>query len=176
MLRRIFAALTVSERLGSEIEKWRARYRELPVRWLAGKNLHITLVPPWYEEDVEAAIAKLESAGHGMSSFEIEFRRVEFGPDPRRPRLIWAEGKTPPELVSLKSAAEKALGKKPEERPFRLHLTLARFRSETFSSFRIKRLEDEVLWRDRADSFVLMESHLSPQGADYAILKSYKLL
>lgn len=175
MLRRIFVAVPVSERLQKEIENWRIKYGRLPVRWLAGKNLHITLVPPWYETDVQNVVDGLKSAGKGIGHFDISFRKAEFGPDLRRPRLVWAEGEAPKEMVFLKSEVEKALNRKPEKRPFRLHLTIARFRPEMFSSFPIKKLEEYIFWPDKVGSFVLMETHLSREGADYEILGKYEL-
>lgn len=174
--KRIFVAVPVSPALQEKVEIWRAKYERLPVRWLAGKNLHITLIPPWYAADVSNIASQLELVAGESKCFEIFFRRVVFGPEPHRPRLIWAEGETPPELISLKSKLEKILDKEPERRPFRLHLTLARFRPETFSSFPLKRLGENVSWVEMVDSFVLMEAHLSAAGADYEILAKYKLL
>ncbi len=167
-------SLPVSETLQGEIENWRAKYERLSVRWLAGKNLHITLVPPWCERDAENVKEICRRVKE--KAFDVLFEKVEFGPDPRRPRLIWAEGKVPNELIALKSGVEKALGKEPEKRPFRLHLTVARFRPETFSSFPIKKLNEEVFWRDRVDSFALMEAHLSREGADYEVLEEFPLV
>jgi 2'-5' RNA ligase len=173
--RRIFVALPISWEIQEEVKNWRSKYERLPVRWLAGKNLHITLVPPWYETDIPKVIAKLETAGKGISPFYVLFQKVEFGPDPRRPRLIWAEGEAPKEIENLKLKIENSLGRAPETRPWRLHLTLARFPSETFSSFPVKRLKEKVFWRDKVNSFVLMEAHLFREGADYEIVKEFTL-
>lgn len=170
MKHRIFVAVGIGEPLQKEIFSWAGQYQKLPVRWLSGKNLHITLVPPWYEEDVEKVKSVLRRV-HGTAHFEIVFTRVSFGPDPRRPRLIWAEGEVPPELAELKKNVEIALHIAPEKRPFRLHLTLARFREEDFPRFAVKKLDERVGWRDAVRSFVLMESHLSQAGADYEVLE-----
>lgn len=171
---RIFIAVAVSPRLQEEILMWERRYDRLPVRWLQGKNLHVTLIPPWYEERIDEVEKRLEMIRE-IYPFEILFEKVAYGPDPRRPRLIWAEGKVPKKLVDLKSKIETVLGKESEQRPFRLHLTLARFRPESFSQFSIKRLDEQVSWRDDARSFVLMESHRTPRGADYEILAEISL-
>lgn len=181
MKRRIFVAVSISKTLQDKILAWEKRWqsasRRIPVRWLAGKNLHITLVPPWYTEDVEAVkqqLAKVRFVGT-KGDFVMAFRRVTYGPDPRHPRLIWAEGEAPREMVALKEKIEKALRVKPERRAFLLHLTIARFRTETFSSFPVKTLNKKVAWRDTVSSFVLMESRLSSAGADYEILESIPL-
>lgn len=173
--KRIFIAITISEKLQQEVLEWEKKYQKLPVRWLQGKNLHITLVPPWYESDIEKIKEKLAPIRERCGSFEIRFENITFGPDPRRPRLIWAEGEAPLEIRNLKLEIERSLNRKPEERPFKLHLTVARFRPETFSSFPIKKLDEKVFLRDEVKSFVLMESHLSPEGADYEVIEEIML-
>lgn len=173
MKRRIFVALPIFEELQEEIMQWEQRFQKLPVRWLLGKNLHITLVPPWYEEDVEGVIQKLSSIKMEDKLCSFDFSRVVYGPTPREPRLIWAEGVAPSQLLTLKQRIEKVLDVEPERRSFKLHLTLARFRPETFPSFPMKELNENVVWHQSFNSFVLMESHLSRAGADYEILKSF---
>ena len=168
-------ALPISALLQETILLWEAQYANLPVKWLSGKNLHVTLIPPWYEERMDAVRLKLQAFREMKASFGMEFSRVRFGPDEKNPRLIWTEGETPRELISLKDGIEEALGQHGEIRSFRLHLTLARFRPETFSSFPTKKLDERVEWRERPASFVLMESHLSPQGADYEVLEEIAL-
>ncbi|MBI2012847.1 MAG: RNA 2',3'-cyclic phosphodiesterase [Candidatus Colwellbacteria bacterium] len=171
MKHRVFVALPISEKLQQVILDWEKDFADLPVRWLAGKNLHITLVPPWYIEDQE--LEKLEGILQGVAGFgefKISFRRVTFGPDPRRPRLIWAEGETPEGLLELYKKIHEVLGREEEKRPFQLHLTIARFQPENFSSFPIQRLDEKVDWRDKVDRVVLFESRLSREGADYKVI------
>lgn len=173
MKRRMFVALPIEKQLQDQILAWEHQFKRLPVRWLTGKNLHITLVPPWYTDDVDSVIKKLREAEHSTGVFDIAFSRVAYGPTMREPRLIWAEGGTAPQLLALKEVIEKALDREPEKRLFKLHLTLARFRPETFTSFPVKTLDENVLWRQRCERFALMESHLSRTGADYEIIESF---
>lgn len=180
---RVFIALPISEKLQDDVLDWEKNFLESfpgmrgQVRWLAGKNLHITIIPPWYENDVGGLSKKLASLRGKFNSFEIEFLKVAYGPSSsgRNRRLIWAEGRAPEETLEIKSGLESFLGKSPEERPFKTHLTLARFRPETFSSFPVKNLDEDVFWRNKIDSFVLMESKLSPSGSDYEILEKIPL-
>lgn len=191
LMRRIFLAIHASSALQAEAIAWQANYERLPVRWLKGHNLHLTLIPPWYESDIEKVKSKIEKAGNTVRPFAIRFERVTYGPNPRSPRLIWAEGRTPREMEDLKSKIENLLRQQPaasqergeprlggprrENRPFRLHLTLARFHPEDFSQFPLKHLDSPVDWRNEVKSFVLMESHLAPGGAEYEILETYSL-
>lgn len=177
---RVFVGLPVSGRLQTEILNWEKKFSNLPVRWLQGKNLHITLVPPWYEEDLEKVKNSLQVVV-GSGAFEMEFYKVSFGPNPRQPRLIWAEGETPKELLDLQEKLyrdpklQMHANLRKEKRPLKLHLTLARFRPETFSSFPIKELDEKVDWRDKVDRVVLFESILSRGGADYEVISETPL-
>ncbi len=189
-MHRLFIGLPISEALQGKILQWEKKYEELlvvsppnpPVRWLQGKNLHITLIPPWYEDDPGIAKAYLETV-QGSGKISLKFERIAFGPDPRRPRLLWLEGETPKAMNDLQEKLHRALGKIPENgfdkrakrRPLKLHLTLARFRPEVFASFPIQKLDERVDWQDTAGRLVLFESHLSPQGADYEVVAEFAL-
>lgn len=168
--RRIFIALPISPGVQEMVFDWAKNYQHLPVRWLAGKNLHLTLIPPWYEMEIDRVSQKLKKFVWSQGILTLSFRRILYGPDPRRPRLIWVQGPTPPALVELKTTLEQHIGVQPERRPLKLHLTLARFRPENFSRFPLKHLEDAVSWAEKVSEVVLMESHLARTGADYEIL------
>ena len=188
--RRLFIALPISKAFQEEILHWEMAYTKFPVRWLTGKNLHVTLIPPWHATD-DVEVKELLAEVGSPAPIPLIFRRIAFGPDPHAPRLIWAEGDAPPALVALRDRIAEALGQEPaasltrgeprpanagrEHRPFRLHLTLARFREEQFPSFPIRTLDEQVDWRDTAHSFVLMESHLARTGADYEVRAEFPL-
>jgi len=174
---RVFVAVPISAGLQAEIFNWRKRLKNLPVRWLDGENLHITLVPPWYaeENDIPKLGELLGETAKGKKVFRVIFRNVSFGPDSKRPRLIWADGDAVPAASRLKEDAEKLFGVKSEYRPWKMHLTIARFKEEDFAGFPLKKLDEKVSWEMEASSVVLMQSHLSPQGADYEVLKEIKL-
>lgn len=172
---RLFVAIPISEELQKEIANWQSPYRQLPVRWLSSKNLHITLVPPWEAEDVESVKARLQSFHYGGKPFSLVFRRVCFGPNGREPRLIWAQGQAPQELLSVRERVSRLFNQPVDGRPFRLHLTLARFRPQDFVRFSIKQLDEQVSWIESASSIVLMESHLLPSGAEYEVMARMEL-
>ncbi|MFC1595071.1 RNA 2',3'-cyclic phosphodiesterase [Patescibacteria group bacterium] len=171
-MKRIFIAISISEGLQNKILEWGKSYENLPVRWLKGKNLHITLIPPWYceEEKIQDIEKIIDEVLKKISSFEIVFRKISYGPNLRQPRLIWIEAEPQKIASNLKTELEKSLGKKAEHRPWLVHMTLARFRPETFSSFPIKKLDEIINWEEKVESAVIMESMLSPTGADYKIL------
>jgi 2'-5' RNA ligase len=174
MKRRIYVAIKLSGQLAEKITAWERGYKHLPVRWIAEKNLHITLVPPWQKDDIGEIIERLKLVS-GLSPFDIFFDKISLGPNAREPRLIWAEGIAPKEINDLKQTIENFLNPVPlPSHPLRLHITLARTRREhpldittTFSM--------PMDWHDHVDGFVLMESHLSPAGSDYEMLATFPL-
>lgn len=176
MSRRIFIAIPISEKLQEEILAWEKKLSIFPVRWLAGKNLHITLVPPWETDDegVQAAIAKVRDFDIKLSDeAEMIFNKVSFGPDPRAPRLIWTEGRASEEIISIKERLESAFGVRNGHRPRLPHLTLARFHQEKFADFKIKKIDENVEWYVSVHHFALMESLRDERGVDYKILAEF---
>jgi 2'-5' RNA ligase len=147
----------------------------LPVRWIKPENLHLTLLPPWYTSEAEKLIPRLSQADLKVLPFALSFQKVTFGPTSHRPRLIWAEGERNENLAELKTALEKALKRPTEKRDFLPHLTLARFHSQDFPRFPVKKLEENVSWILEVNSFRLMESHLKRSGAEYQVLAKIPL-
>lgn len=164
-------AVPVSEKLRRKILNWQKKNKDLPVRWVKGKNLHLTLVPPWHEEDLESVKKSLMRASKKFDAFDLEFSKIEYGPSLKSPRLIWATGKTSKKIEKLKSTIEKVLKKEPEKRSFCPHITLARFNPQKFKPH--EKVEKQIDWEETVESFVLMESHLSKRGADYEFLDTF---
>ena len=188
MKRRVFIAIKISKPLEDEIKKWTEDFTKIAgwpfdesrfprqvnhVRWLSKKNLHITIIPPFEVENIELVSDKLKNAEWKINSFNIHFAKASFGPNPRSPSIIWAEGRTPNEILKLKDALERELQINAGRRSFLTHITLARFRPELFSSFKIKKLNERINWNESVSSFVLMESRASPEEADYEILEEF---
>jgi RNA 2',3'-cyclic 3'-phosphodiesterase len=192
---RIFVGLPISEIIRGEVLEWENKLKtpttpsrearhpalsaggEMGARWIEPKNLHITLVPPSVESSggLRPLIEKLD--GIKFEPFEIKFDQITFGPDERRPRMIWALGDTGKEIGQLKKLIEISLGQKPYDRPFRPHMTLARFKELPLAPSFAKRGElERIDWRQTIASFALYESRLSSDGADYRILEEFKLL
>lgn len=179
-MHRLFVAIKISKELEDRAFEFRRSHQYLPVRWLSGKNLHITLIPPWHTDDIETAkklLHKISDQTPGQIStiksqpFDLNFDEITFGPTPKNPRLIWASGQAPQEIKNLKLSLEKIFNRPSENRPFFLHLTLARFRPEDFHAFKPQNLNEKITWQEKVTEVVLMESHLSPKGAEYEILE-----
>ena len=177
MNRRIFIGIKVRPEIYPKIDSWRKRYRNLPLRWISNENLHITLIPPWYEDGkkVRVKVKEIGREVRGFRGFSLMFDKVGFGPTLRNPRLIWAEGEVPEELIVLKSKLENILQKKPEKREYKLHLTLASIKKRDYKMSSNQKINDKVFWKQTVSSFCLFESILSAKGAEYKVIKEFKI-
>mgnify|MGYP001560942131 CR=1 FL=1 len=171
--KRLFIALPVEGSLRDEALAWQANHVGWPVLWLSGDHLHITVVAPWFETDIDKVINKLEDfAQTPHQTFFIDFFKVVFGPNRQAPRLVWAEGNPPRSLLKLKDDLEIALNH-PDPRFYRLHLTLARFKAPDFG-LTLPNLFDRVDWGAEIKSFALFESTLKPEGqAEYIKIREF---
>ncbi|MFA4858496.1 MAG: RNA 2',3'-cyclic phosphodiesterase [Candidatus Margulisiibacteriota bacterium] len=189
---RIFLAIGTSAQLQQKICDWQKNYNKrnpadgAKLRLIAPQNLHLTLIPPWYatKEEISLLIHHLQNLTPTLPRpFTVVFNQITFGPKPNEPRLIWLSGETPPALFDLKNKVEQCLANAPapgepaagEKRPFKLHLTVARFRGEDFRHFKTQPLDKKINWEEEISAFYLMESHLSPKGSDYAVIEKFGL-
>ena len=121
---RIFVGIKVAPELARQFALLAKRER-VPFRYVPAGDIHLTLVPPWNEASIPDAVAKLRQAMEGLSCFSPIFERLCYGPEPRRPRMLWAECAPNAEIIALRSALLSAFGQE-SERSFRPHVTLAR--------------------------------------------------
>jgi 2'-5' RNA ligase len=172
MSKRVFVGIPGSKELKFRVNEWSdKKLKNIKVRIIPSKNLHITLVPPWNEENIDELAKKIEEVKEKFISFEIEFEKISFGPSKKRPRLIWLEGKPNNNFVLLKKGLEEKLNIRGDRKPFLPHITIARFRPRDFRQFPIKQLNEKVDWQEKVENFCLYESKTLPTGAVYKILK-----
>lgn len=177
MEKRVFIGIFVSPELKRKILGFKNKYRDLPVRWMIEEKLHLTLIPPMQLNDNEIVemIKKLQTLKGKMGQIEIKFSHVSLGPNPRRPRLIWLEGEPNQKLIELKNEITQILGLRAEGRPFRPHLTIARFKLRDYFDFSTKNLSEKIGWFFAAESIYIIESKRLPDGAEYTILDKITL-
>lgn len=181
---RLFVALDISadvrRALGALVERLAARCRG--ARWARPESMHVTL--KFIGEAPEEKVGRIRDAlGRipPMAPVEMQFRGTGFFPDARRPRVFWAGIEAGPQLAALAAAVEAALeplGIPREQRAFRPHLTLARFKSDQG----LAALRDELARAGAldfgaaiADAFYLYQSILRPAGAEYVRQASFPL-
>lgn len=163
--KKIFIGIKISLDIQQKISDWKKSFSFLPVRWIKGEDLHITLIPPWIEKDIEEIEERLKNFAKKVANFQIEIDKIIYAPTDKKPTLIWAETVPFPEISRLKKGLEDALGKdKASSFPvFRPHITIARFNSKDFKSFPAKKLDKKISWKEIFEKITIFES---PTGND----------
>ncbi len=160
-------------------------------RWVAPHNLHITLrfigeVPEDRARDIAAALDGIRTG-----AFPVTVSGAGRFGNESRTRALWAGVERSDALVALHEKIDRALigtGLPPEGRKYTPHVTLAWFsagpgggrnRGRDASAGRILRwLEAQggfFAVPFEAREFILYESHLGRNGADYLPLESFPL-
>lgn len=167
---RVFVAIKMAPEIAEQLA-WMARELErLPVRLIAPADIHLTLVPPWNEASISDAVGKLGGVAGRFGEFVLEFRHVGYGPEPRRPRFLWAECAAGPDLAQLRAALLQAF-EQTDERAFRPHVTLARLRGNGAVIARKCPIDRELAMAQRIGSVELLQSP-SPGESGYKLLAS----
>lgn len=167
---RIFIGIKASDKLQKQIQNWQEKHKDLPVRFIKPENLHITLIPPWHTQRIDKTIKQFKKF-EWVLRVNLQFREVLFAPK-NLPRLIWAEGKAPKDLIYLRKSLHEHFKFKMEKRSYLSHITLARFKPFDFSLIRKIDLEREINWEMAVQEIILFESKLSLSGANYRIISS----
>lgn len=162
----------------------RVAIRDLPWRWVAPANVHLTLkflgeIP---QEDIEELSACAVGACRDLAPFAIRFGQLGGFPSLSRPRVLFfrvEEGARTLELMSarLDDLLAERLQIPRESRPFQAHATVARVKSVI--SPRIVEILHAVpplgSTTQAVQTLSLMRSELHPQGAKYHRLKEFAL-
>jgi len=179
---RLFVALQIPDDVRAALREFvqplRAKWPR--VRWTRPEGQHVTLkfLGEVGEERLEAIVsvlAPLRSSG----PVTIKFRGIGFFPQSRRPRVLWAGVEGSANLQPLAAEVEGALvavGFAAEQRPFRPHLTLARFGPEEDTTRLREALAAHVeagFGSATASKFILFRSHLKPGGAQYTPMETF---
>jgi 2'-5' RNA ligase len=167
---RVFVALKIAPEIAEELAQMARELERFPVRLIAPADIHLTLVPPWSEVSIPDAVEKLRRVADRFGDFTLEFGRVGYGPEPRRPRFLWAECAAGPELAQLRAELLLTFGQT-DERPFRPHVTLARLRGNGSVIARKYPIDRELALTQRVGSVELMQSP-APGESGYKVLAS----
>ena len=175
---RLFVAVDpgkeVMERIGRAIEKLR---RASPAsKWVQAKHCHITLVFLGQVEDERVAeLGQILSGVAGRhKAFHLGFKGGGSFGAAHRPNVLWAglEGDVDV-LYALQKDLAAALipfGHKPEARPYKAHLTLARAREsggDLGLAACVPPLQKSDFGHSGIAEIVLFRSDLSPSGPHY---------
>ena|ERR1051325_3636155 len=185
---RLFAAIDLDEGARAAIAKEQKRIaaaidREKALTWVAADRMHLTLV--FLGEVADAAARPMIDAMHApidRDPFDVVFATVgvfpadSHGRERKPPRVLWLGVTTGADAVIAVQRAVAArlsnVGAAIEDRPFRPHLTLARWRRSAWSDRR--RVADaarsDAIAAIRVDRVTLYQSRLSSSGPSYTPL------
>ena len=180
---RTFVAIDIPSAHGSRIAGVRSEIEH--ARWTNPAQYHVTLRFIGKTSAESLALVRDELAAIRSNSFELTL--AEFGVFPatgaqRPPRTLWIRPLESPGLIALRAGVEAAVARSTgvsDDKPFRPHVTLARFRKPP-------RPGEVTGWLDRKKSFApevfrverfrLYSSELNPDGAVHTVLATYDLL
>lgn len=148
------------------------------LRGVRAENLHLTLKFLGETRAAEAVADAVAPVCAAHAPFDVTLARIGCFPDRKRARVVWV-GVREGEMVAgaLAAGLDEALtplGFEPEQRAWRGHVTLGRFRSP-------KRLRkalldpDHVFGTFRAGEVVLFSSELRPDGAVHKPVERFSL-
>lgn len=181
-LHRIFVAINLPDGFKTELLECQKKWPGLPARWVSKDNLHLTLAFLGNTSKQELAeVSKLmQELGERHSTFQLSVSRIVYGPDEKRPRMIWAVIEKSPRLLTLQKDVEQTLAQsnqisyQPEKRSFSPHLTLARlkvFELQRVELDELPEVNEDILLAFRVQSIEVMESKLKRSGAEYTIVR-----
>lgn len=180
---RLFVALDIPEDVRRAIRELTQKLEPTcrGARWVRTEGIHVTLKFIGEASEEKAAAIRTElGAVRSAVAAELSFRNVGFFPNARHPRVFWVGIETSPNLAEMAGEIERRLEKlgiPREDRAFKPHLTLARFKSEEGLPKlheAIQQLGAVEFGRMRTEEFYLYRSTLKPGGAEYAKLETFR--
>lgn len=145
------------------------------IKWVAKKNLHLTLKFLGDVEDAEKVIELLNKVK--FDSFDLKLKSLEVF-DESIPKVLYVDVEPADKVINLQSLIEDSLINLFErDKRFSVHLTVGRIKTyedkglliKSIIEFKIKPLILTV------NSFCLFNSVLSKDGPKYTELKEFKL-
>jgi RNA 2',3'-cyclic 3'-phosphodiesterase len=183
---RLFVALNLPPSVRDALWAATARVRdlELPVKWVRGEGVHLTLkfLGDVADEREAELVAALTRAAAGARALSLALGGFGVFPDFRRPRVVWVGIAPEPGLEILQHRVEQEfspLGFPTEARPFRPHLTLGRAardgRPRDFTGLEAALGGLEFAETAVVSALDLMQSTLQSGGAVYHVRHSERL-
>ena len=175
---RAFVAIELDARLREAIGELQAllRPRLGGIRMVRPEGIHLTLrfLGEASPAQIETLRPRLAAAAAACPPCEARVAGLGMFPERGSPRVLWLGLDVPPPVVDLQAACERAAraaGFEREDRPFRAHLTLGRWRERAPRP----ELPPAELGPTRLETLVLFRSDLRPDGALYTALGRFPL-
>lgn len=175
---RLFFALEIPAPVKSKLLRVRA-----PVagaKWQTAEQLHLTLL--FLGNAPEETLPEISEALHALPlpRFELAVHGVGCFGQPETPRNLWAGVSPEAPVVALNKVLKQRLGHlgfQFDKRPFRPHITLARFKKHrgSVAAMLAEHGHDEF-GRIAVNGFVLLASNQGASGSVYTVAERFRLL
>jgi RNA 2',3'-cyclic 3'-phosphodiesterase len=176
----------VREKLGTLQRQLEETIPKEAVRWTPVEQIHVTLqfLGGVAADDLPAMRDALPGVAIDHTQFEVGAEGLGAFPSMRNPRVLWSavtgEVETLKALQSDVAGIMRPWSAKEESRAYRPHLTLGRVRDVPTRDVRkiattLARSDPGDFGKWTVSEFVLMQSKLSPHGAQHSVLASFSL-
>ncbi|MFW6134444.1 MAG: RNA 2',3'-cyclic phosphodiesterase [Elusimicrobiota bacterium] len=181
---RLFIAIPISEDIRKGIEDiqddLKKKLKKGKIRWVEPHKIHLTLnfLGNIESEKKDKIIQAMKKSVKEAKQFKIEIKNGGVFPSARRPRVLWIGCQdTENKVTDIKKKLDKELkviGYKREKRKYTPHLTVGRIKYIRKNSKMIDFLlnQDINLGILKVNKIHLVESVLSPKGAQYSVVES----
>ena len=184
MNQRIFFAIQISPQIKKQLASFQYRWLNLPVRWVAKENFHITLLFLGQKkiEEIARISELIHQVAHRHSSFFLTFKQVQLQPNANRPTTFWVRGEENSVFSKLVQDLETSL--KTERLYFSTgssakkqvpHITLGRVRRWQWIQLELEErpeIEETFSLKIPVKKITLVESKLRRRGPEYITLET----
>ncbi|UCE53404.1 MAG: RNA 2',3'-cyclic phosphodiesterase [Desulfobacterales bacterium] len=153
-------------------------------KWVRPQSIHLTLkfLGTIQSTHIRQIARVMHDAAEGYAPITLSVRGIGVFPNIRRPRVIWVglagQVNLLGELQQKLDVGLSEIGFQKEERSFKGHLTLGRFKTRINSADIIRALEEFAEFETQpfaGDQLILFKSELRPTGAVYSKLEHVSL-
>jgi len=184
---RAFIAVDIGDDIRGRLDELQRKLKKVHagVRWVKPRSMHLTLVfmGDVPREQIDSIKQVLDRACDGRPPLDLAAAGTGFFGKATSPRVIWAGIAECPALVKLQHRIAEGLldaGIAFDDKPFSPHLTLGRVKAiDQHTGSLLQKLEkyrDVDLGEARIDHVELIQSTLTPHGAEYTTLHRVALI
>ena len=182
-LHRIFIASHLPNNLKDFLIDYQERkLKNSCFRIVSDQALHLTLI---FIGDVSGndLLKIIQACQFSINSFNpitVQLEKINYGPVPYSPRLVWVEGKASKELSNFHETLKRNLinnevNFKIENRLFRPHITLARIKKDDDEDLlSLSKIKEKIDKFFKIEAISIIESELTSQGPKYTTLNTFE--
>jgi len=174
---RVFFGLQIPPEIKDRLLKVRSSVSG--AKWQSAEQLHITLLFLGSVEEERLGSICESARSIQLEPFSVQATGLGCFGHPRKPSALWANVQPVAPLAALQASIQERmekLGFAADNRAFRPHITLARFKREAGSVEAVLADQEELAFGNfPVTEFALFESMPGPTGSVYRVIKRFPL-